>query len=776
MKPFGKLSHKFLFLWGISIAASLALVWGFFTVSLERYHEQVAMDSLKLSFEKVSVQLQRRDETLRDIAGSVVQGKALISITNLLSRYQDIRNYDSLIFDVEKRELAARLGTLQGIGDHHYMAIYDAKRNLATFHLHDGAEYNKIGIASYNDGRPVLLTANFGERDYSPLERLPNTLLEHYAEKIPDRTQAYFHSLNGELHYITATPIIRKRLGGEDRVVGVLVLADILSGQFLTDMANLTGNKVALFKPVFADPDAAKDKAFAEHGRLPDLFKTPGAYLNIPMQRYFAGGASIAGREGGVAAPFFIGIDKKQLLSGIETFGQSVLWAFLVFAVILFPIGAFAIRRMITRPISALMQGVEAMARRDFKGLREFQSDDELGLLARSFNDMAHTIEVREKDLKKAEEQARESQARFSEILDIAPEAIVVIDSAMKIAIFNKGAERTFGYRADEILGKSFEVLIPERFRPTHQAHVDGFDKSSDTYRPMDKREEVSGWRKDGTEFPATASVSKLQYGNEKIFTVILHDVTERKKAQDDLLAAKGEAEQANRAKSDFLASISHELRTPLNAILGFAEILKHQYLGPMDLDKYSEYAADIHSSGEHLLSLVNDLLDISTIEAGRQSLFKENLGVGEVVQESIGIVAQKAKDKDIKLTTQLTGTGAPLLADRRAVRQILLNLLSNAIKFTPDGGDVTVTAEALPEHTVFEIADTGRGIPEDQLKDLTNPFTRIEQEPYQAVEGWGLGLAITKSLIELHDGHLNIQSQLGHGTTVTVTLPNLAA
>lgn len=375
--------------------------------------------------------------------------------------------------------------------------------------------------------------------------------------------------------------------------------------------------------------------------------------------------------------------------------------------------------------------------------------------------------------------QAREaliaSQARLEEIIAIAPEAVITVGEDMNIQLFNKGAERIFGYEAEEVLGHPMEILLPQGMRQGHRRHINGFDKSSDTYRLMDQRDEISGLKKNGEEFPASASVSKLELAGEKIFTVMLHDITERKQAEAERQIALTEAEEANQAKSEFLAAMSHELRTPLNAILGFADIISHQYFGPLGETKYQEYAEDIHASGEHLLSLVNDLLDISTIEAGKASLRKEQLFSHEVVNESLHIVANQAAKNGIKLEKDTPPNLPAFFADRRAIRQILLNLLSNSLKHTPQGGKVTVSVGgSVKNETVIKISDTGSGIPENRLTDLTDPFIRAEVDPHKSVEGWGLGLAIAKSLIDLHEGDLDIESAVGKGTTVTVTLPNI--
>ncbi|MEQ8504755.1 MAG: ATP-binding protein [Rhodospirillales bacterium] len=253
---------------------------------------------------------------------------------------------------------------------------------------------------------------------------------------------------------------------------------------------------------------------------------------------------------------------------------------------------------------------------------------------------------------------------------------------------------------------------------------------------------------------------------------VTVLDISDRKRAEDARDQALKAAEQANQAKSEFLATMSHELRTPLNAILGFSEVLSMQSLGPPGKGQYKEYAGYIHSSGELLLELVNDLLDISTIEAGARTLNVSPMQVGDVIVEVLAIIEERAAHNGIKVVKTIPADLPDIAADRRAMKQVILNLISNAVKFTPKDGDVTVQVKPNGGWMEIIVSDTGHGIDPEVLSEVVNPFVRGEKDPHKTHDGWGLGLAIAKSLVELHQGKISIESKVGVGTEVTVRLP----
>ena len=264
----------------------------------------------------------------------------------------------------------------------------------------------------------------------------------------------------------------------------------------------------------------------------------------------------------------------------------------------------------------------------------------------------------------------------------------------------------------------------------------------------------------------------RLTYANVLDFTEMNAYKARLESKNRELVVAHERAEFANRTKSEFLANMSHELRTPLNAIIGFAELIRDAQPASCD-QTYRDYAADIRDSGQHLLDLINDILDLSKIESGADALDEQQVDVHEVINSVLTMSRGRAQKGGVKLELDVPDDLAPLLADMRKLKQILVNLLSNAIKFTDPGGTVTlaVSCEAGSGH-VFQISDTGIGIALDDIPKALAPFQQVDGQLHRKYEGTGLGLPLTKSLVELHGGSLELKSRLGVGTTVTVTMP----
>ena len=253
----------------------------------------------------------------------------------------------------------------------------------------------------------------------------------------------------------------------------------------------------------------------------------------------------------------------------------------------------------------------------------------------------------------------------------------------------------------------------------------------------------------------------------------IMQDMTERMLYESDLRKAKEQAEHAYASRTQFLANMSHELRTPLNAIIGFSEMVERQLLGPIGTEKYLEYISGIRESGEHLLDLISDILDMSKIEAGKYELALEEISVAKVLQLSMHMMEGRAHESGVKMSfEQSFSEDLKIVTDRRAVLQIMLNLLSNAVKFTPEGGNITISALERDNYLSVKVIDTGIGIPAHKLASVTKPFEQVSSSYARDHEGSGLGLAISKELAEMQGGTLFIESTVGEGTTITLRLP----
>jgi signal transduction histidine kinase len=240
-----------------------------------------------------------------------------------------------------------------------------------------------------------------------------------------------------------------------------------------------------------------------------------------------------------------------------------------------------------------------------------------------------------------------------------------------------------------------------------------------------------------------------------------------------ELRAAWHEADAASHAKTEFLANMSHELRTPLNAIIGFSEIIKLEMLGPLGTGRYRHYAQDIFDSGNHLLAVISDILDISKVEAGEFELYAEPTDLAEIVEQSLRLVRERAEAAGIGIDVTIDASLPQLLLDQRLIKQCLINLLSNAIKFSPEDGRVAVQAARGAEGSVLlSVADSGIGIAEDDIPSVLQPFSQVENAFSRRHEGTGLGLPLAKSFIEAHGGRLEIDSTVGHGTRVTLHIP----
>jgi PAS domain S-box-containing protein len=354
------------------------------------------------------------------------------------------------------------------------------------------------------------------------------------------------------------------------------------------------------------------------------------------------------------------------------------------------------------------------------------------------------------------EEALKNSQTRLAGVVEIADDAIISIDANQCITLFNQGAEKIFGFAASEVLGKPLNILLPSRFAQAHGQHITDFSQSQAQARKMGERREIYGKRKDGSEFPAEASISKLKLGKDTIYTVYLQDISERKEIE--------------RMKDEFVSVVSHELRTPLTSIHGSLGMLSSGLI-KSESEQGKRLLQIATDSTERLVRLINDILDIERIESGKVEMEKQTCNVTDAINQAVNIMQPLADQAEVAISTTIA-SDYRIWADCDRIVQTLTNLLSNAIKFSKAGDTVSLEVQQQDEEVLFSIKDTGRGIPKDKLETIFERFQQVDASDSRKQDGTGLGLAICKSIVQHHQGRIWVESVLNQGSIFYFTIP----
>ena len=369
-------------------------------------------------------------------------------------------------------------------------------------------------------------------------------------------------------------------------------------------------------------------------------------------------------------------------------------------------------------------------------------------------------------DKKLAEDSLRVSEAKFAGIVNISADAIISVDDEQRIIHFNSGAEEIFGWPATEIIGQSLDLLIPERFRAAHPQHIRDFAASPIEARRMGERREIAALRRNGEEFPAEASISKLNVGSQRVFTVVLRDVTERKRLEETYRRLYEEAQRAVAVRDDVLSFVSHDLGNPLAAIrIATAVLLKRMDANDPD----GRQVAGIREAVEQAQRLIRDLLDIQKLEAGKLVLSPGRIDIDPLIDETIHGLRPLIDEKNIRIARESSGDIPKILADADRLTQVISNLIGNALKFSPQNGMVTVMSSHAGNEVIVAIRDEGPGIVAEHIPHI---FDRYWQAKQSGKVGHGIGLSIVQAMVKAHGGRVWAESTFGSGSTFYFALP----
>jgi PAS domain S-box-containing protein len=366
---------------------------------------------------------------------------------------------------------------------------------------------------------------------------------------------------------------------------------------------------------------------------------------------------------------------------------------------------------------------------------------------------------------------ARRAERQMRQVVESSLQGIVVRDNE-NVLFLNDGHAKLIGYSCARELLALDRSALDNTIHPDDRAMVRERVAARLSGKEVLSHYELRLIRRDGSILWADVLATTIRWDGRPASLSWLTDITARKKAEAELVKSKEAAEFANRSKSEFFANMSHELRTPLNAILGFSEVISDELFGPLGNRRYAEYARDIYRSGSHLLDLVNDILDIAKLEAGKVELHESTIALPDVIGQCLTLLRDRAQTGGVALDLDLPENLPALIADERTLKQILLNLLTNAVKFTCDGGRVTVSAALAADGLSLSVSDTGIGMSDEDIAVALSAFGQVHSRVTRRHQGTGLGLPISRSLAQLHGGDLAIESSPGAGTTVTVRFP----
>ena len=796
---------KILLLLLVSVGGSMLLAGIALSYFINQQYEKQASQTFSSFYNNISENLNDLQKKMLTDAATLSNSSEIVSSLNLISEYATIQDYQPLIFDKEKWGIANRLSNYVRAAKIDHIRIHDKNGWLVSF-VDNESEHLEEGIISFKNAKPVFKTLSIEDQttDNMPKHNHWHSLArETFAETNPG--SRYIKDVNNDVYIQSSYPIYRTFPNNTKKYLGRVFISKHLSSSYLashtrqnnllhktfTDINLATNAFNNVFKQTYLlnSPDllAAKDQKYSWLKSSNNYINVRHVSLNDQSKLYITST-----------------LDRTFVQRQITSTALLVLLVFFVSAIIIISIGILFSRRSITLPMDKLMRHAEQLSSGNYNQKEIATGTKEFDTLAHTLNNAAAIIYSREDELRAAniqmevrvkertadlsktnleladeisvresiQDRLRESKEMLQKIMDNIPQYIFWKDTESRYLGCNKNFLHMSGFNNEfDLLGKSDYDLPWTR-------------EESDFYRLCDQRVMTS----DIPEFHIQETATNLSGNMIYVDTnkIPLHDskgsvigilgsfedITDRKKAELQILQAKEIAESASNAKTDFLSRMSHELRTPLNAILGFAQLLEFDISHPLDEDQ-KQNVDEILTAGNHLLELINDILDLSKIETGALTLSIRSLSLQQLLNETLNLVKNFAKQKNINLDfTTVDQQDVKVLADPVRIKQTLLNLLNNAIKYNQTNGSVAIDVDTSQQSQIkISITDTGIGIGEEYQDRVFTPFDRLGADA-RAIDGTGIGLVIAKQLIELMHGDIGFSSKIGVGSTFWICLP----
>ena len=795
------IKKKLLLLLILAITGSMLLAGISLSVLIEKNYKAKTNEVFNKYYERVKVTFEKIYSDDVFLANELASREAVINSVNLISEYADINNYNKNIYDEEKKNIARSIFRYAKAAGLYEIRLYDKTGWLVAFAR---KESSQLGITSFENGKPVYLISKYDANEWlvsTEIDSFPEVKLST-AEVI---TESPYVLIGNKLGVESKSSIIRKFSDNTNKYIGKLFVITSINELTLNTLSKGSEARHAIMLPNGNTiGDDISDIPFNELIYSPALYGSRKADENrwLENKNSFIKSFSLQLFNG---KRFYIvsGIDKEIINKQIN---ETIFVVFIVFsisAIILFPIGLLFSSKSIVAPIDNLVAKAKSLGKGQYQ---EYQIDSdmsyELYVLAQELNSAALIVKNREDELRKAhdnlERRVEERTKDLSIVNDslrqenkerITAEAKLKESTTMLQLVMDGIPQYVFWKDINSVyLGcnKNFAdiagLVCPEDVTGKTDYDMPWKKSEADFYRTTDKRimdADAAEYDITGTLLTAKGEgilieTNKLPLhgldGNVIGVLGTFQDITQRKKAEDEIIEAKNIAENANKAKSEFLSRMSHELRTPLNAILGFAQLLELDLASNSD-PHVNENIKEILYAGSHLLDLINEVLDLARIESGKLTLNIVSANIYDCVSDSVKLINAMAEEKNIIIENNIGFTDVNVFADVTRLKQILINLLNNAIKYNKPGGKVTIQYSVSDNNVKFEITDTGNGISEENLNKLFVPFERLGKEN-DAIDGTGIGLVISQQLIGFMSGKIGVESKVGEGSTFWFTLP----